>query len=136
MYLREKAKNPNKKIDILSMKGKHKSKLIQKVKNDSESSEAQPGQNNTAESKSTWQKIKELFGCSSDSSGTSEEQRMELPRTIIDPNVSIGREIEFAQDRWMRCCEGSVVAAGRNRVQAVRRKPCKPKACRERAKRR
>lgn len=109
MYLREKARNPDKKIDIMSMKGKHKSKLIQKVKNDSDSPEPQPEQGNATESKSTWQKMyaptlrssKDLFGCGSESSRAGEEQRMELPRTIVDPSVRVGREIEFAQDRWM-----------------------------------
>jgi hypothetical protein len=46
MYLREKTKDPNKKLDILKMKGKHKGKIIKKVEKDSEATVI-----NTAEQK-------------------------------------------------------------------------------------
>eukprot|EP00826_Nyctotherus_ovalis_P062745 TRINITY_DN9131_c0_g1_i4.p1 TRINITY_DN9131_c0_g1~~TRINITY_DN9131_c0_g1_i4.p1 ORF type:complete len:431 (+),score=115.97 TRINITY_DN9131_c0_g1_i4:383-1675(+) len=94
MYLREKARNPDKKLDILSMKGNHKSKIIKKVEKDSELHTTEPKNDISAitvaqeQPKSFLQKIKLCLGCSTESSQVKSvnEDKTDLPRTIVNPN--------------------------------------------------
>lgn len=126
MYLREKARNPDKQLDILSMKGNHKSRVIKKVDKDSELHTTEPKNDVSAitvaqeQPKSFLQKMywsrvsssKFCLGCSTESSQIKSANE-DLPRTIVNPNVSYPQHVEPAQDWRVRRGERSVGAAGR-----------------------